>query len=77
MQPNLESIQEMQVTVNNYSAESASDAGLNVNVLTRGGTKPISRVGRLVSPERQVSIADDLPAQSEPGHREDSLAIAP
>ena len=38
MQPNLESIEEMQVTVNNFSAESASDAGANINVVTRGGT---------------------------------------
>jgi hypothetical protein len=38
MQPNLESIEEMQVTVNSFSAESASDAGANVNVVTRGGT---------------------------------------
>ncbi|HXS97468.1 MAG TPA: TonB-dependent receptor [Candidatus Limnocylindrales bacterium] len=38
MQPNIESIDEMQVTVNNFSAETASDAGVNVNVLTKGGT---------------------------------------
>jgi len=38
MQPNLESIQEMQVTVSNFSAETASDAGANINVVTRGGT---------------------------------------
>jgi hypothetical protein len=38
MQPNLESIQEMQVTVSNFSAETASDAGVNINVVTKGGT---------------------------------------
>jgi hypothetical protein len=38
MQPNIEAIQEMQVTVNNFSAESAADAGVNVNVVTKGGT---------------------------------------
>ena len=38
MQPNLESIEEMQVTVSNYSAETASDAGANINVVTKGGT---------------------------------------
>src|SRR5207244_7576437 len=37
MQPNLESIQEMQITVANFSAESASDAGVNINVVTKGG----------------------------------------
>ena len=38
MQPNIEAIQEMQVTVNNFSPESATDAGVNVNVVTKGGT---------------------------------------
>jgi hypothetical protein len=38
MQPNIESIDEMQVSVNNFSAESATDAGANINVLTKGGT---------------------------------------
>jgi hypothetical protein len=38
LQPNAESIQEMQVTVSNFSAESGNDAGANVNVATKSGT---------------------------------------
>lgn len=38
MQPNAESIQEMRVAVNNFSAEQGNDAGASVNVLTRSGT---------------------------------------
>jgi len=38
LQPNTESIQEVQVTVNNFSAASGSDAGAQVRVATKSGT---------------------------------------
>src|SRR5262245_9431708 len=37
LQPNAESIQEMRITVNNFSAEHGGDAGASVNVTTRSG----------------------------------------
>jgi opacity protein-like surface antigen len=38
LQPNAESIQEVRITVNNFSAEHGSDAGALVNALTKQGT---------------------------------------
>src|SRR5712691_3665420 len=38
LQPNPESIEEVQVTVNNFSAEAGTDAGASVKVSTRAGT---------------------------------------
>ncbi len=38
LQPNSESIQEMRVSVNNFSAEHGNDAGASVNVITKSGT---------------------------------------
>lgn len=38
LQPNAEAIQEMRVTVNNFSAEHGGDAGAAVNVVTRSGS---------------------------------------
>ena len=38
LQPNTESIQEVQVTVNNFSAAAGSDAGAQVRVTTKSGT---------------------------------------
>jgi hypothetical protein len=38
LQPNPESIEEVQVTVNNFSAEAGNDAGASVKVSTRAGT---------------------------------------
>ena len=38
LQPNPESIGEVQVTVNNFSAEAGNDAGASVKVLSRSGT---------------------------------------
>jgi len=38
LQPNAESIQEMRVAVNDFSAEKGNDAGATVNVLTKQGT---------------------------------------
>jgi Carboxypeptidase regulatory-like domain len=38
LQPNEESIQDVRVTVNNFSAEQGSDAGASINVLTKSGT---------------------------------------
>jgi hypothetical protein len=37
LQPNAESIQEVRITVNNFSAEQGSDAGASVNALTKQG----------------------------------------
>ena len=41
LQPNAESIQEMRVSVNNFSAEAGGDAGANVNVVTKSGTNEL------------------------------------
>ncbi|MGH9658214.1 MAG: carboxypeptidase regulatory-like domain-containing protein, partial [Bryobacteraceae bacterium] len=38
LQPNAESIQEMRVSVNNFSAEQGNDAGASINVVTKSGT---------------------------------------
>ena len=38
LQPNTESIEEVQITVNNFSAASGSDAGAQVKVSTKAGT---------------------------------------
>jgi opacity protein-like surface antigen len=38
LQPNAESIQEVRITVNNFSAEQGNDAGASVNALTKQGT---------------------------------------
>ncbi len=38
LQPNAESVQELRVAVNNFSAEQGNDAGASVNVLTRSGS---------------------------------------
>jgi hypothetical protein len=41
LQPNAEAIQEMRITVNNFSAEHGGDAGASVNVVTRSGGNDI------------------------------------
>ena len=38
LQPNAESIQEVRITVNNFSAEQGNDAGASVNALTKQGS---------------------------------------
>ncbi|MGH9720115.1 MAG: carboxypeptidase regulatory-like domain-containing protein [Bryobacteraceae bacterium] len=38
LQPNSESIQEMRVSVNNFSAEQGNDAGASINVVTKSGS---------------------------------------
>jgi hypothetical protein len=41
LQPNAESVQEMRVAVNNFSAEAGGDAGANINVVTRSGSNEL------------------------------------
>jgi hypothetical protein len=77
LQPNAESIQEMRITVNNFSAEHGGDAGASVNVTTRSGGNDFHGFAQCV-PHRQCSAISRLVSKhSESKHRQDHSRFPP